>query len=345
MLCRELEDAGGIARSLGQLYNAAMTRGDLATARALAEENLAYRRAAGEKVLVAFGLMQLAQVLTFQGEYHEAQALCDESVAMHRVLENRWGLAQSLFESARVLFVSQGAPATVRARIEEGLALCRELGFKQGMAKLLSLSGQVAFSQGDSAAARSLLQDSVTLFKEIGDHFNTAQALSALAKVVARQGDQAAAYGLYQESLACGVTSARLTIAPSLEGLAGVAAAQGELAWAAQLWGAAQALREAFGAPLPPVERADYERVVAAAREQLEERSFTAAWDQGRRMTPEQALIAPGGAPTSATTSMPVSTLHTSSPPAEKAPPAYPDGLTAREVEVLRLVAAGLTSV
>ena len=40
----------------------------------------------------------------------------------------------------------------------------------------------------------------------------------------------------------------------------------------------------------------------------------------------------------------PVPTTPPSSPPAEKSPPTYPDGLTAREVEVLRLVAQGLSN-
>ena len=43
---------------------------------------------------------------------------------------------------------------------------------------------------------------------------------------------------------------------------------------------------------------------------------------------------------------MPISapTTQAASPPLEKSPPAYLDGLTAREVEVLRLVAQGLTN-
>ena len=47
-------------------------------------------------------------------------------------------------------------------------------------------------------------------------------------------------------------------------------------------------------------------------------------------MTPEQALAAKGQKPTP----MPTGTAS---------PPTYPDGLTAREVEVLRLLAGGLT--
>src|SRR5207302_10765962 len=68
-----------------------------------------------------------------------------------------------------------------------------------------------------------------------------------------------------------------------------------------------------------------------AARVHLGERAFATAWAQGRRMTPEQALAARGQKPAAT----PTTTLTPS--------PTYPAGLTAREVEVLRLVAGGLT--
>jgi DNA-binding CsgD family transcriptional regulator len=120
-------------------------------------------------------------------------------------------------------------------------------------------------------------------------------------------------------------------IAACLVGLGEVVAAQRQLAWAAQLWGAADALRDALGVPIPPIELAEYERSLSAARVHLGERAFAAAWNQGRAMTPQQALAAQGQKP---------------APPPTPAmtPSTYPAGLTAREVEVLRLVAGGLTN-
>ncbi len=114
-------------------------------------------------------------------------------------------------------------------------------------------------------------------------------------------------------------------------------AAQGELAWAAWLWGAAESLRETTGAPLPPVERVPYERAVAAARVQFGEKTFAAVWAEGRTMTPEQALAAQGPV----TMPSPTPVEPPSTPPVK--PVTYPNGLTAREVEVLRLLAQGLT--
>jgi DNA-binding CsgD family transcriptional regulator len=114
-------------------------------------------------------------------------------------------------------------------------------------------------------------------------------------------------------------------------------ATTGDALWAARLWGAAESLREAIGRPMPPVYRAEYERSVAAARAQLGEKAFAAAWAEGRTMTPEQALETRGAV-----------TIPATAPAASSVPPApkvatYPDGLTAREVEVLRLLATGLT--
>jgi DNA-binding CsgD family transcriptional regulator len=122
----------------------------------------------------------------------------------------------------------------------------------------------------------------------------------------------------------------RWLIAACLVGLGEVVAAQHKLAWAAQLWAAAEALRDVLGISIPPVERTEYERTRSLVRVHLGERTFAATWAQGRALTPEQAVAAQGQKPL-----LPSNTAVS--------PPMYPAGLTAREVEVLRLLAAGLT--
>jgi DNA-binding CsgD family transcriptional regulator len=141
-----------------------------------------------------------------------------------------------------------------------------------------------------------------------------------------------AARAIYEESLAIArELNHRSLIASCLEGWASMVAEQGQFAWAAQLWGAAESLRESIKVPIPLVERADYARSVAAARAQLGEGIFAAAWVHGRTMTLEQALAAEGRG------IVPLPAASVDALP-------YPAGLTAREVEVLRLVARGLTN-
>jgi len=342
LLCRACGDTHGTARSLHHLQWVARQRGDLASARALAEENLAFRREAGDKVNIAYGLVYLADIALLQGEYPRARALYEESVAMQRVTRNQWGLVQSLLALARGTFVSQGDPATVDTLLQEGLALCRGLGDKEDIAGFLSLAGQVTLSQGDPATARSLLEESMMLLKEMGhlkggaDSLSVADSLCALGRVIATEGNHTAARALFEESLAFGATADKLALAPSLEGLATVVAAQGEATWAARLWCAAAAQRDAYGTPLLPVFRTEYERAVTAASTQIGEKTFAAAWAEGRTMTLEHVLAAQG--PVSMAAPLPADLVTA---PAVAKASTY--GLTPREFEVLRLVAQGLT--
>jgi DNA-binding CsgD family transcriptional regulator len=179
----------------------------------------------------------------------------------------------------------------------------------------------------------------VALFKEMRQRHGTTVSLYALAQVVGASGDDTRSQSLYEEGIAVARKEGnRQTIAFGLEGLARVVAAQGEVSWAARLWGAAETLRETIGAPVPPVERPAYESSVTAARAQLGEKPFAAAWAEGRLMTPDQALAA--REPVMIPTPLPT---ESSSTPLAKPATTSPSGLTAREVEVLRLLAQGLT--
>ena len=333
-LFRELGDQPGMALSLWALGNVAWVRGDTARARSLLEEAVALARAVDDKEYAAWSLFSLGLLASSQGEYARACARYEEGLALFREVEHKKGIAHILSQLAQALFISQGDQTRVRSLLEECLALSRELGFKEGIAAAKCLFGQLALGQGDLATAHSEVEESVVLYKEMGHRHGTAESLAVLGKVVAAQGDYAAARTLYEESLVLSdELGEKWVIAACLLGLGEVVAAQQQLAWAAQLWGAAEALRDAISVPVPPVERAGYERAVSAARVHLGERAFAAAWAQGRAMTPQQALAAKGQRPTP-------------TPAATVTPPStYPAGLTAREVEVLRLLAGGLTNI
>jgi tetratricopeptide (TPR) repeat protein len=132
---------------------------------------------------------------------------------------------------------------------------------------------------------------SVALSQEAGDQRGTAEALMSLARVAEAQGDLAAALHRYQECLVLLQEIDYLGFLPDcLEGLGAVVARQEVPLQAAELWGTAEALREAIGTPMHPVYRADYEQAVAAARAALGEEAFTAAWTEGRARPLDQAI-------------------------------------------------------
>lgn len=79
-------------------------------------------------------------------------------------------------------------------------------------------------------------------------------------------------------------------IAFLLEEAATFAAAEGFAEKAAELFGAAEAIREKIGEPVPHSVQADYEETLTSARAPLGEEAFAVAWELGRRMSVEEAI-------------------------------------------------------
>jgi len=285
-------------------------------------------------------LITWAEALFFQGKYATARSLAEEGLALSQEMGNRRRIASALYILGNIALY-QGDTVTARTNYEESLAIWREAGNYRVIARMLCALGQLALYQGDSAKASSLLEESLAIYHTVSLQSGAAQALAGLGRVALNQGDFKTARARYGESLAiCSTLGHKWHIAVCLDGLGYVSEAERNGVWAAQLWSAAQSLRETMDALLPPVERPLYERSVTAARAQLGEKSFAAAWTEGRSMTPEQALAAQGPV----TIPTPASAEPPSTPPA-KPIVTYPGGLTTREVEVLRLLARGLTDV
>jgi len=336
-LFRELGETAGVADALLLLAAVARNRSQYALARSQLEEAIALFQHVGDTWKRGQCLTDLARIAIVQGEYDRARALLEENLAFYRALGDQLYIAWVLYQLACVLFESQSDLTRASALAEQSLALDREADARSCSTDPLGLLGEIHLVQGEQTRARERAEERLAIERELGTGWGIALASIGLARILASQGDRAAARALYQESLALlHKIGNKVFIAACLEGLGAVGAVQGQPAWAARLWGAAEALRQHIGAPLPPVYRADYERSVASARALLGEKPFAAAWAQGRGMTPEQALATQ--------TPKVESTSGGASPaPSAKLPTTSLDGLSARELEVLRLLATGLT--
>ena len=346
-LCREsltiwqtLKDARGIAFSIYRLASIASERGNFSLARSLYEEALGLLKEMGDQEHSSWSLARLAGLESIQGEHSRARMLFEESLAHFRELRNKEGVAWALFNLAWALFVAQHDPATARSLLAESLVLCKELGTTDSIASCLCYSGIVELHQGAVATARSLLEESVTLNRKIGNQRALSQSLCGLASVLAAQGDISAARALYEESLYLATqVDAKPIIVSALEGVAGVVAAQQELEAAAQLWGAAEVLRDLMGMPIPPIEYSTYNRSVTTVRIRLGKHAFTTAWAKGQSMLQEQIVSI-----TEPITAVTPTVAWLSFLPPVRLSPLQPTELTKREIEVLRLLATGLTS-
>ena len=101
-------------------------------------------------------------------------------------------------------------------------------------------------------------------------------------------------------------------------------------------------LRQTIGNPLPPAFQAYLRRDLERAWRALNEEEGAASWQEGQAMTLEEAVAHALDEPAT-----PREEEDAHQPPAtgaEEHPEPYPDGLTAREAEVLGLLAAGKTN-
>src|SRR5690606_15558728 len=112
--------------------------------------------------------------------------------------------------------------------------------------------------------------------------WGVADSLNNLAQLRLDRGDAEAAHQDLREALTLGREEGfkRLS-AGSLEGCARLALALRSAHRAAQLWGAAEALRLAIKAPERPVEKGRYAHEQAAAKQELGARAFAKAWSDG----------------------------------------------------------------
>lgn len=133
-----------------------------------------------------------------------------------------------------------------------------------------------------------------------------------------------------------------LLLAFALEGRGNLAYELGDHVWAVLLWSAANVLREEMGAPLPPVDKVEYTTRVKKVRLLLGEGRFQDIWQEARQKTTEQILSRPEPDPgTYSNSGIEISFSRPHISTRDMTEKAIANGITRREMEVLRLVAEG----
>jgi non-specific serine/threonine protein kinase len=326
----ELEEAARLGWALWLFWG---IRAHFAEGRRWMEQALSARgsatmpASARAKALYVAGMMA-----NYQGDHGSAEPLVEESLGLFRELEDKLGTAYAL-SNAGFAASGQGHHQRAITLNEESVHLFLEVGEKWGAAiQLCFLAVAWRDRGGDHGRARRLAERGLALSREVGERQSISAALYILATLAQAEGDHERARNLLEEGL---IVSAELgneaDVAHCLEGLGSIAGAEGRIARAARLWGAEEALLEKIEAAVYTYvpDRSHHRSRVAAAQARLGEEAWDAAWAEGRAMSLEQAIEY---------------ALERPSTPEPTVVESYPAGLSAREVDVLRLVAQGMTN-
>jgi predicted ATPase/DNA-binding SARP family transcriptional activator/DNA-binding CsgD family transcriptional regulator len=310
--------------------------GDYEPAEITTKEGLRLYQEIGDRKGIARSRADLGWITLAQGHLERTRTLT-EGLARNQESDDSDVHGRGL-ETLGWLAWDQGYLEQGRSLLEDGLEISRKSGDIRGIVYGLTNVGYAAMLQGDYERAKALTEEGLTLSRELGDQPGIVYLLCNLGTIAQEQGDYERAAELFKESIKRNRRLGnRAILAELVEGIAGVVGAYGGAVRAARLYGAAEALREAIGVPLPESDRPRYERHVAAACFVVDEQTWKEAWAEGKAMGAEQVVeYALSGGDSSTLAKRTVEqTVPTTVPPPT---------LTRREREVAKLVAQGLTN-
>src|SRR3989440_1488901 len=342
-LFRHLEDKLGIAVCLYYLGCITYDRGEVEAGMAMVRESLSRCREIGAGNISAEMLISLGVGALFRGEVVAAREWLEESLELYKAVDDVYGSAVSLHYLALVTF-AEGYTVRAEYLSRQSLAFFRESGMSWLATEVLTVLAFELLELGEKIEASILLEEALSYAGESANDEEMVQALYGLGQLAAQQGNLAQASVQYEEAVnkMQGRTLTpriRWAVASCLDGIAAIAVAQGQQVCAVHLSAAAVSVHTgAANYCSLLLEQPRYERPLAQARTQLGKRAFAAAWATGQTMTSWEALAAK-----EQTLPLPQTpTLPPAEPPSANS--AIPGGLTAREIEVLRLVAMGLST-
>jgi predicted ATPase/DNA-binding SARP family transcriptional activator len=286
-----LGDRWGIAAALSTRAKLAMVRGDPVSAHSDAQQSLAMFHDLGDRwgQLQAIEWLGAAEAAT--GDHGQAGRLRRDALRMAEEL-GLWPQAVDALSWLGRSALQSGDLVQARELLERAMRLAVEQHYQPGQVFAEIGLGLTARREGKLEIAETHLRAVLETSRRIGSDPDVARtiSLSELGFIAEQRGDPAAAHSLHLESL----TAARKlgdpqAVAQALTGLAGAQALGGQPDRAAQLLGAADTAWRSAGARLPLRDNADMNRITAMTRRALGEAAFTAGFQNGRRLRPEQA--------------------------------------------------------
>lgn len=318
-------------RLAAALFRFWFVRGHLHEGRSWLERTLT-NAATASASLRAKGLTGLAMLAWTQGDGVRAAAALDAAFAELDREDDLPGLAFARLTEG-YLALSQGDFALAAERAVESKALYERAGKPWEQFSAEFCLARATIGQCDLQRADAILKVLHENAAAMGDAYSLAAVEDTLGMVRQVQGDLPRALLLHASALRAYRELQELwNTARCLEAVATVACGMGETAAAARLLGHSDSLRSRIGAPILAPEQTAYEATVTASRAAMGVAAFDEAWAAGATATLDEAMSIVEALVGAA-----------SEPPRRDSDDKTPFGLSVRELDVLRLMARGLT--
>jgi predicted ATPase/transcriptional regulator with XRE-family HTH domain len=286
----EADDAPSAARLGWALAMYWVMRARQSEGRRLMEQTLA-RSADAPAGVRARAIWALSVCIYGSGDDERFMALCEEGVDLSRKAGDARTEAYSLGMMGFAALQLGDLDRAARV-LEMALGMDRERDDAWGAAHVLIHLAVVTRSRGERPRATRYAEEALALARQTGDRFAAEGALQLLAQMAWASDEREDAAGRWREALEmASEVGTTVDSAYCMQGLAAVAEARGEARRTARLLGAAETLLEAAGLVLHAYARnVPHERAASSARERPGDQAWTAAHDEGRAMSFEEAV-------------------------------------------------------
>ncbi|MFB9908400.1 BTAD domain-containing putative transcriptional regulator [Allokutzneria oryzae] len=283
-------DDWGVAAATSDRVSQAMHKGEFADARRFADRGARMFQELGDRwgqLQASFTLGTLAEI---SGDYDRAAGLHREALRMAEELSLWPEVSYQLSWLGRIALLTKDFDQAKEFH-ERAMRLGAEQNFPP--AEMYAETGLAlgARREGQFDVAEKHLRRVLDWHRRVGREEAGALMLSELGFMAEQRGNTEEAHRLHKEGF---VLANRMgdprAVALALEGLAGAHALGGEHTRAATLLGAADAARRSVGAPLPPAERGDVDRITAAAESAMGADGFAAAFAHGAGLSPDSLV-------------------------------------------------------
>jgi predicted ATPase/DNA-binding CsgD family transcriptional regulator len=285
-------------------------------------------------------LMGAAWLNVWSGELERPWAMYEEACSLYGTLGDSLNRARALAGLGHVA-TRQSNFTVATSLFQEALPVFQAAGDQQALADSLKGMGHIAIAQGDHETAGRYYDEVLAIQRGLADRQRLCAALDSVATVAVERGDYRRAAQLFAEALTMRLEyGGRLGMRYELYGLATVAAAVGQPALAMRLQGAVEARNRLIGVRWHSNDQAEVDKELAPLRVRLSEAAFERAWAEGLTMPLERAI--------EQALSVAANLANETGPAQQPAPgvqsPTLMELLNEREVEVLRLIADGLSN-
>lgn len=281
---KPIGDHWSLFHPVGDTAVIALNKGELNTAKTILEESIQTFEKLKNREWTSTSINRLTDVFCEQGEYENARQINQRNLQAQKEMNNLGQLGWTT-ELKGKIELAEGNLSSARHSYNEALAIAGKHNDQYSMGFIKTALGLIDCYEGNYERGKEMIEIGIeTARKEYS--LGALSLIAYLGHALWLEKDLEGAALSYRDTIKeLQGNYFFIRIPECLEGLGKIVVVQNQPERAAHLFGAAEAMREKMGKPIPPVMRAEYE-----AHLQLLGTAFESLWRHGREMRMEEVI-------------------------------------------------------